>query len=540
MNTYEKRGNYGMKNGTVNSLVESSVFRFPERPALWVQERSYTYSELYGMALSLVSEIDRSDPAPAIRFGGVLASRSVDAYSAILALLFSGKAYVPLNPKFPTERNKRIADISGFRVLIVGKEGEQAARELLPVVKEKMLVVLSGYPCLPDWTMSLPNHRFVCLSRDVATLRRPHPVEPEDTAYILFTSGSTGVPKGVPITHRNVVSYLSATRERYKPTERDRFSQYFDLTFDLSVHDMFLCWSSGACLYSLPEMPILGLRDFIRNHELTFWFTVPSTVGFMRKLRILKKDIFPSLRWSLFCGEPLSCDCAQAWQDAAVNSVVENLYGPTEATIAITAYRWIAGAMKNEISHGIVPIGAPFPGQYAMVADNDLAPLPGGSEGELCLAGSQLSPGYWRNPSETTARFADSPGEDGVVRRWYRTGDLVRWDRKSGLIYLGRLDRQIKILGFRVEIQEVEHVIRQVAATDLVAVLGWPRTESGADGLVAFVSGSSFDSARIIAGCRERLPDYMVPKRIIEIDSMPLNSNGKIDYRALEQSLEKD
>ena len=166
----------------------------------------------------------------------------------------------------------------------------------------------------------------------------------------------------MPIGHSSVRAYLRYTCDRYDVTEHDRFSQMFDATFDLSVHDMFVCWERGACLFSVPERATMAPAKFIRQHELTMWFSVPSVVALLSRMRLLTPGAFPSLRWSLFCGEPLPAVAAQAWQAAAPNSQVENLYGPTEATIAITHYRWQTDVSPGQCVNGVVPIGWPYIG----------------------------------------------------------------------------------------------------------------------------------------------------------------------------------
>jgi amino acid adenylation domain-containing protein len=362
-------------------------------------------------------------------------------------------------------------------------------------------------------------------------------VSPDAIAYLLFTSGSTGEPKGVPISHANVRAYIRHICDRFQVNEHDRFSQMFDLTFDLSVHDMFVCWERGACLYSVPETSLMAPAKFVKDHCLTMWFSVPSAIGLMAKMGMLKPRVFPSLRVSLFCGEPLPSVYASAWQEAAPNSVIENLYGPTETTIAITSYRWDPESSPSACVNGIVPIGWVFDGQQACVIDHERNPVPIGERGELCLSGSQVTRGYWENPRKTAEQLVRlrSFGE----RVWYRTGDLVRQDQSGCFYYLGRIDHQVKIRGYRVELQEVEFVLRKASGSGQVAAVAWPVREGIAEGIVAFIGGRlQCDANAIVRYCREALPDYMVPRQIHVLDALPLNENGKLDRFKLIKMLE--
>jgi non-ribosomal peptide synthetase component F len=332
--------------------------------------------------------------------------------------------------------------------------------------------------------------------------------------------------------------YLRSAAERYSPTPEDRFTQLFDLTFDLSVHDMFLCWGSGGALYCPPHSAKMVPRNFVRRHNLTFWFSVPSSAALLSRLKLLSSGDFPSLRWSLFCGEPLSRQLALAWALAAPNSQIENLYGPTEATIAITAYRLPSTADAIGRLPDIVPIGHPLPGQQAVILGVDDQQMRFGEDGELCAGGTQVTDGYWDNPGLTSERFVRLPGCNAIS--WYRTGDRAKLTSQHGLIFLGRMDRQVKIAGHRVELQEVESALRQVTASDCVAAIAWPVDEHDlARGIVAFVATESRPDGEILAACREVLPTYMVPARIDRLNDWPLNPSGKTDYKQLHKRLKK-
>jgi amino acid adenylation domain-containing protein len=393
-----------------------------------------------------------------------------------------------------------------------------------------LTVLLPDAVTAEEWPL---GHRYIAQ----VDIESTAPIAPERIvdvgAYLLFTSGSTGAPKGVLISHANALAYIKSVAERYRPGPEDRFSQLFDFSFDLSVHDMFVAWSAGACLYCAPE-GLASISDFIRRCGLTFWLSVPATAAFMRQMRMLRPGSFPTLRWSLFCGEALPMSLARAWYDAAPNSIIENLYGPTEATVAFTTYRL---PKERCVELPTVPIGTPLPGQRVMLIDDDGKPLRDGEVGELCLGGSQVADGYWRAPDLTAQRFR--PPQDAAETRWYRTGDLAVMSSEHGLIFRGRIDRQVKIRGYRVELLEVENAMRVAAETDTVAAIPWPIDDGGlARNLVGFVAGSQKSAGEIIARCRDALPSYMVPSRIHRINDWPLNANGKTDYKSLTASLQ--
>ncbi|HEX2681685.1 MAG TPA: AMP-binding protein, partial [Candidatus Dormibacteraeota bacterium] len=368
-----------MKGKSLGSGFFESADRFGSRPALVVGGETLTYRELRRLVAAIASTILQAeeDPSP---LAAILAYRSVSAYAGVLGILSAGKGFVPLNSKFPIERTRKTLLSSGSEALIVGRESVDLLPRLLSGISRKLVVILPEVPDAGDLAAAFPNHRFVS-SRQMSDRRGCVPFPEADSAavaYLLFTSGSTGEPKGVPISHSNVRCYIEYVADRYEVSERDRFSQQFDLTFDLSVHDMFVCWERGACLFCVPEKSIMLPAKFIRDHQLTMWFCVPSVAGVLAKMRLLQPGSFPSLRHSLFCGEPLSAKYAHLWQEAAPNSTVDNLYGPTETTIAISHYRWDSAKSPGECPNGIVPIGWIFKGQQCCIVDRDHTLVPDG------------------------------------------------------------------------------------------------------------------------------------------------------------------
>lgn len=528
---------------SLRSLISGffdSAERFPDRPALVVDGKSLSYASLHRIACKIASAIRtlqvEQEPFP---FVAVLAHRSETAYAGVLGSLAAGKGYVPLNPKFPLERTLQMLVLSGCKTLIVGKECLPQLPGLLEASDRPLTVILPDAAPLEERPSQNRRHRFLFASQlpNEETFSFVGNPNAASLAYLLFTSGSTGVPKGVPISQGNVRSYVDYICARYNVNEQDRFSQQFDLTFDLSAHDMFVCWERGACLYCVPEKSVMAPAKFIRDHQLTMWFSVPSVAGLLSKMRLLSPGMFPSLRYSLFCGEPLPASYALSWQAAAPNSIVENLYGPTEATIAIAHYRWDSRKSSRECVNGVVPIGQLFVGQQFRVTDSRGKSVPFGDAGELCVSGSQVATGYWNNSEKTRQQFVRLPGANGQL--WYRTGDLVKQDVAGNLCYLGRIDHQVKIRGYRVELQEIESVLRKTCGTDQVVSVPWHVNNGSADGVVAFVSGvRDLDKASVLESCSALLPDYMVPKDIYLLDELPLNSNQKIDRGKLASLLE--
>lgn len=527
-------------SGTQRSLrsgFERSCEQHPERAALEVAGTTLTYAQLHERAAAIAATLQRRAPGDEPPLTALLAARSVTAFAGVLGILLRGHGYVPLNPKFPADRNREMLERAGCGAVVVDMERLSALEPLLGAVQRPLVVLVPELDHAGELAARLPQHTVLgAADLEPADALEPTAVDPDGIAYLLFTSGSTGKPKGVMVAHRNVLAFVDVMVERYGIGVGDRLSQTFDLTFDLSAFDMFVTWERGACLCCPPEEALMSPARFIRDAELTVWFSVPSTGVFMRRLGALKPDAFPSLRWSLFCGEPLPVEVARAWAAAAPNSQVENLYGPTELTIACALYRWVGERSLAESEHGVVPIGTPYAGMRAIVVDEALRSVEPGDAGELLMTGPQVTLGYWQDRERTDAAFVVPPGEEAV---FYRTGDRVRRPLDGRpMTYLGRVDHQIKVLGHRVELGEIEAALREATGVDAVVALGWPLTESGAGAIVAFVGDLEVDVPAALAAARERLPAYMVPRAIHLLAELPLNANGKFDRRALRERLE--
>jgi amino acid adenylation domain-containing protein len=496
--------------GMMYDLFAASVAAGADRVALEIGTEELTYGELADLAERLAGALVRHVGGVPSRVG-LLAARNVLAYAGYLAVQRLGATVVPLNPAFPVARNATIARLAELDVVLA----DAAVALPVPVMNPSEAAVRA----LP--AADLPE----CAA------------DARDIAYILFTSGSTGAPKGVRIEHRNVLAYLEHVIPRYEAGPGARFSQFFDLTFDPSVYDMFTAWGSGATLVVPTRNDLMSPARFVDSRGVTHWNSVPSAVSLALRMRGLRPASMPSLRWSLFCGEPLTLRQARAWQAAAPASVLENIYGPTEMTVTCVEHRlpprpadWARPA------NGTVPIGTVYAGLEHLVLDERGRPA---AEGELCLRGPQRFPGYL-DAEDNRDRFVTFDGArassyDGSTpltdEHWYRTGDRV--GRHDGeLVHLGRLDHQVKVHGYRVELGEIEAVLReQPGVTDAVVLA--LTAANGEVELAAAYTGDQEDEDALLTALSARLPSYMVPRTLTAFATFPLNQNGKIDRRAL-------
>jgi amino acid adenylation domain-containing protein len=364
---------------------------------------------------------------------------------------------------------------------------------------------------------------------------------PDDPAHLLFTSGSTGVPKGVIITHRNVLAFVRWARRFFGTGPGDRLSWHPPLHFDLATFDIFGTLGAGATLYPVPpELSLLPhrLAQFIRDSELTQWFSVPSVLNYMAKFDAVRQDDFPSVRRVLWCGEVLPTPTLIYWMQRLPHASFTNLYGPTEATIA-SSYFTVPACPDDERAD--IPIGRACPGEELLVLDEHLRALPVGEIGDLYIRGVGLSPGYWRDEEKTRGAFLPNPyGPAGD--RIYRTGDLARLGADGFVYYVGRADTQIKSRGYRIELGEIEAALHSLNLLRECAVVGVP--SNGFEG-TAICCTYVIDGVEGVtpALLRERLtklvPNYMLPGRWLQLEVLPKNANGKIDRPALRAMFSK-
>jgi len=485
-----------------------------------------TYREMARYARAIAGALGSSG-RPGSRVA-ILGSRSVAACLGVLGTCWSGATYAPLGLKLPEERLAALLRSSGFDALICDGKGETLLTEAI-LEAAPDLILLADFRNDREWQ----DRRFWRLTKGEEG-GAPTGVGPDDLAYIEFTSGTTGVPKGVMIPAAAVHHYISVMQDRYALTPDERVVETTDLSFDVSVSNMFLPWNAAAALYILPAASMLSAVKFVRDNRLTMWFSVPSVIAILRNARTLRPGSMPSLRRSFFAGEPLPGGAAEAWLEAAPNSKLDNLYGPTEATIVCLRQEATKPLCLTE-QRGIVALGRVFPGMDVAILDEAHRFLERGVEGEIALSGPQLAAGYLNLPELTTARF---PIIDG--RRWYLTGDWGYQDDQGIFHHLGRIDNQVKVRGNRVELEEVEVHLRRVGGTMSAAAVAWPIEYGSASGIVAFVAGAKVCGPSIKEAMRKSLPAYMAPSVVVELESLPLNASGKIDRLALAKMLNEN
>lgn len=505
--------------------------RHGDRPMIAAPMAAQRYDQVWARALKLASVLIEGSKGES--FIGVLAERDPSAYLAILSILAAGKGYVPLNPALPDARLARVVTQAQLKTVVIGRGQSARAAELMSTCQGVRTLV---DPESDDGRLD-EEGVTVIQARDIsaATPRSGRPHSDAAPAYLLFTSGSTGEPKGVAVTNANLCAYLDFVCPFFRYSPDDCHSQTFELTFDLSVHDMMCAWTTGGALSPIVAADLLSPARIVKRESITCWFSVPALGLIMERTRALRPDLLQSLRVSLFCGEPFPASLAQQWQQAAPNSIVENLYGPTEATIAFTRYRWDAGTSQPQCRYGLVPLGKPFPGLRTAIAVADDLSFSGQAKGELWLAGAQITPGYLNSPDQTAKRFCEHASMPGVI--WYRTGDIVERGSDDVLHFVGREDDQIKFRGHRISLLEIEGALREAAEAQVAAAVAFPRDGHQVLGITGIVQGDPSQREATIAGLAARLPSYMIPHKLIFVRQMPRTLIGKIDRIALLNAL---
>ncbi len=485
----------------IRTLLRDVAQANPDQPMLWFsgQYRSYgdalaysdTFSQVVGAGQSVL----------------LISDKSIETYFTIFAAIIGGATYIPVNKNWNISRIENI--IAQVRPEVLACDANWASMRLAELAAQGYQPVGFAPPETGDKTSIQLFRRPQGPACALAAYRAESGVD--DILYAMFTSGSTGQPKGVPVPRACVDHYISAMQSTFDLQPGEKWIQSVELNFDLSVHDMLLAWGTGGCIVSIPSAQSPMGPRFVKKLGVENWLSVPSSAARAVSLGLLKENAMPSLKRSFFCGEALPSDVALAWAKAAPNAPVYNIYGPTEATIAFSWHKFD----RAKDHSAIVPIGIPLAGLAMRLS----------SEGEIELGGPQVFAGYLGNPEETAEKLY--LGEDGL--NWYKTGDRGAGSATTGFSFEGRLDWQVKIRGNRIETGEVEHAIRQAVAAGLVAVVPAGQIGPGSYDDLCVFADIEVDAAQLRKQLSSTLPQYMIPEYFFTLASFPYNSNGKID-----------
>lgn len=474
--------------------------------AFCIAEQFYTYHELAQHVSKIRSAIRNQHFA--CKNVGIVANDDIETYASIFALWLEGLAYVPLHPQQPIERNLEIIFQAEIELVLTSTNSE---------LFSSSLIIESSHLIFEELLLEPTS-------------------APEDAlAYILFTSGSTGKPKGVPLMRSNVGAFMQSFWESgITITQQDRCLQCFDLTFDVSVQSYLVPLTRGACTYTIPHNQIkysyvFGLLD---DHHLTFGAMAPSMVRYLRPY--FDEINVPSMRYCILTAEASPVDLIQEWATCIPNAQIIDFYGPTEATIYCTYYKIPKNSTPKHLN-GMSSIGKAMSGLTALILDEDGNALGANQKGELCIAGPQLTPGYWNNSEKTAEVFFEKEWE-GSLCRFYRTGDSCYFDKDGDIMYAGRLDFQVKIQGYRIELGEIEYHAREFLQGQNAVCIAFDN-KTGNTEIALFVEGELSDTNPLVNYLKTKIPHYMIPAKILIEEVFPLNTNGKIDRNVLKKKI---
>ncbi|MEN6309577.1 MAG: amino acid adenylation domain-containing protein [Anaerohalosphaeraceae bacterium] len=497
------------KDKCIHQLFEQQAAKTPDAVALVFEEQTLNYQQLNARANQLAHYLMAHGVGSDVPVG-VCMDRSFELMVALLGILKAGGVYVPLDPAYPTERLNHMIRETGMTVILTRQRFQ-----ILDFGQSSHIVAVDS-----KW-------KQICaaspLTNPEVSIRLQH------ATYILFTSGSTGTPKGVVVEHGAILNSFLWLQETFALGSQDRVLQKTTFTFDVSLWDMLWPLLFGArVVLASPEKHIDMdyLVEMIRSHQITVINFVPSVLDlFLSHPRVSQCT---SLRLVLAAGEALSYSLQTRFFEL-LKAELHNLYGPTE-TIQVTWW-----ACRKDSPYPMVPIGKPIANTQAYILDHALQPVPIGVPGELYIGGVQLARGYLARPELTEERFIRNPFNPDPNSRLYKTGDICRWLEDGNIDYLGRADDQVKIRGFRIELGEIETALRSHPGVAQAAV-AIHENQPGQKTLLGYIvctQKQAVTANDILAYLRQRLPDYMIPAGIMELDQIPLTASGKTNRKAL-------
>ncbi|MEG3639496.1 amino acid adenylation domain-containing protein [Magnetococcus sp. PR-3] len=538
--------------GLLHHAVSYWAEQQPDHPAVDDGSCIWNYGALAQAMVALAAQIGQTALPINGRVALFMDSRA-DAILAMLGTLQAGGCYVPIDPDYPAPRVAAILEDAEATVLMTASAFLPQLERLLEAHGQtlpKTLIVLDGQVADISQALQQGFTDVVCFDRQQLapqTYQPPRRTE-ADLAYIIFTSGTTGRPKGVMLSHANVKAFIRWSVDYLKVSPQDRIANHASIAFDLSVLPIYTALMGGATLYPVIEVRDKAFpMDFIQRHEITIWTSVPSILGLMIQAKQMPVGAFePHLRAAVFCGEAMLPAHAQALMESHPDVAVINLYGPTEAAVACTYHH--VGVDAPFDANKPVPIGVPCRDAEIVILKNDEDTLCAPGElGRLMITGTQVAQGYWRRPELSAEKFYANPLHPTFPQPMYDTGDLAYRDESGLLHYGGRRDFQVKFRGFRIELGDIEATLASHPQLNEVAVVYHEQPIPSLEAAYTLVPGqvmrADSDEAKafsfeLVDYLKARLPAYMVPGRWTQLEKLPQNSNGKIDRHALKAQLE--
>lgn len=485
--------------------IVNAIGTFRDRNAFCIDEEHYTYAQL-SQCISKVRMALQQCKYQNTKVGLVI-NDDLETYASIIALWMEGCCYVPLHPNWPLERCLDICEQVELDLIIDSSPQSRYGGGGTSVLKTNEL----------EYT--------------VDCLEPKQGVSDDELAYILFTSGSTGKPKGVMLMRKNVAAFMdSFWKTGIEINEEDRCLQAFDLTFDVSVQSYLVALTKGACVYTIPhgQVKYIYASSLIEDHHLTFGAMAPSMLRYLQPY--FDELDATSLKACILTAEACPLNLMEEWYKCATNTELYDFYGPTECTIYCTYYKLTKGG-DNKTLNGIISIGKPLANCVGLILDENGNELPAGEKGELCIAGDQVTKGYWNNEEKNASSFFYKE-VNGINMRFYHTGDLCYKDKDGDIMYSGRLDHQAKIQGFRVEMGEIEYHAREFLGGKTVVCLAFDNKDALTE-IAMFIESEEFNPDEMLAYMRTKMPSYMIPTRLYYVPVFALNSNDKVDKNIL-------
>lgn len=527
-----------MIGSRLHNLVSKQAERTPDSYALVFGDNRLSYEALELKSNRLARLLVASGCAKGDRVC-LFVPKKIDSIVGMLGVLKAGGIYVPVDLESPAARVQRIFDACQPTHVLLAPEGAQLLDEIFGQT-DRIPHVVTTTPARHSEIRVQASANFSDLD-DYSAESFDVGGADTDPAHILFTSGSTGVPKGVVITHRNVACFLEWASAYFDISAGEQISGHPPLHFDLSTFDIFGTLACGATLNLVPpQLSLMApkLAEWIRQSHIDQWFSVPSILTYMANFDVVRQHDFPAMKRLIWCGEVLPTPTLIYWMERLPHVTFTNLYGPTETTIA-SSYYTVESCPDDEQED--IPIGTACDGEDLLLLDENLEPTPANEIGNLYIRGVGLSPGYWKDAGTTSAVFLPYPDSDKQTDRIYKTGDLGRQDDNGLYWYVGRSDSQIKSRGHRIELGEIESALNALGCLGECAAVGVKTL--GFEGVIiccAYVTSAEADVSPVSLrkDLSELLPRYMLPARWKTFDSLPKNANGKIDRNKIREIFE--